>query len=470
MEKKITAKTQLQFGFFQACTVFAVTIPMMYITYFLTANAGMSAAVMGTVLLVARIVDFFLGLAAGGIIEKSRMKWGTYRSWLIILKYTVFAGVVFMFWDTSSMPMGLKAAFAIIGYILMHGSMDFWAVSQYGIIERRAGIDMGGRSQLSIAYARGMTVANIIISAVALPLIVYFGGVLNNANLGYLVVAAFFAMFIFIGSVTLVKTTKEFDLVKTAEETKNIPQITLGDMVKGAAGNGQLMLLLLVFCLNYIGMFTIQTVMQYYFAIIIKDMLMMSLSLTISMVFAFAGSVIGPSFGKKFGKKAALWVGVLLYGIFGMLITFLAKNSVWVYIILGGLSQFVFYMYFSFGMNYFLDAGEFGFYKTGKDNRNVALSIYNMPMKIGMMLGGVIGAYGLAIIGLDAVVAKTASAAQFASFVSGFMPLTGVIPGAFSVVAALLALLFYKITDEDAEKYAKANAEKLAAQKSGAEV
>ncbi|QSX08249.1 MFS transporter [Alkalibacter rhizosphaerae] len=456
MDNKITVKTQLTFAFFQFCSVMAVTIPMMYLTFYLTESVGMSAALMGTVLLIARIVDFIIGLVSGGVVEKSRMRWGTYRSWLIILKYVVFIGVCLQFWNTSSLPPVARGAVTIIGYIMMHGSMNFVSLAQYGLIQRRAGSDMNGRAKLSIAYARGMTVANIIISAVALPAVIWIGGFFPGYD--YLITAAFFALFFFIGSTVLVKATEEYDRVVTEEEAKKIPQISFKDMVKTAAGNGQLMLVLLAFCLTYIGMFIVQTIMQYYFVFIIGNQLMMSVSLTASMVFAFVGSIFGPIFGQKAGKKAALVTGMLLWGVFSALITFLAKGNVWIYIVLGGLGQVAFYMFFSFGMNYFLDAGEYGFYKTGKDNRNVALAMYNMPMKVGMGLGGAIGSFGLAFIGYTSGMTQVTDA-----FVDKFMMLTGIVPAVFMFASGLLILFFWKITDADAQKYATANAEKLAA-------
>ena len=121
------------------------------------------------------------------------MKWGTYRSWLIILKYVVFIGVCLQFWNTSSLPPVARGAVTIIGYIMMHGSMNFVSLAQYGLIQRRAGSDMNGRAKLSIAYARGMTVANIIISAVALPAVIWIGGFFPGYD--YLITAAFFALF-----------------------------------------------------------------------------------------------------------------------------------------------------------------------------------------------------------------------------------------------------------------------------------
>jgi GPH family glycoside/pentoside/hexuronide:cation symporter len=90
------------------------------------------------------------------------------------------------------------------------------------------------------------------------------------------------------------------------------------------------------------------------------------------------------------------------------------------------------YMFSSFSVIYMLDAGEYGFYKTGKDNRTVGMSMMNIPMKIGMAVGGAVGGFGLASIGFSTGMTVTAS------FISNFMWLLGGIPAAFYLLVPLL--------------------------------
>ena len=112
------------------------------------------------------------------------------------------------------------------------------------------------------------------------------------------------------------------------------------------------------------------------------------------------------------------------------------------------------YLFIGFGVNYFLDCGEYGYYKTGKDNRAIAMSMYNIPMKIGFMLGGSIASYGLAFLGFEAGMVMTES------FINRYMFLIGVVPAVLVAIAALIIHFGYKITDEDAAAYAKANMER----------
>ena len=75
-------------------------------------------------------------------------------------------------------------------------------------------------------------------------------------------------------------------------------------------------------------------------------------------------------------------------------------------------------------------------------------------MKIGFAGGSAIGGYGLAMIGYQAGMEITEK------FVSDFILIIGMIPAALCIIAAVIFFFGYKLKDEDAAMYAKANIEK----------
>ena len=115
------------------------------------------------------------------------------------------------------------------------------------------------------------------------------------------------------------------------------------------------------------------------------------------------------------------------------------------------------YIYFSFNANYTIDTGEYHLHKTGKDNRSLANGMMNIPFKIGMLVGGSVPMFVLTAIGYQPNMKQTPE------FVNKFMMLFGLFPAAFCILAAIIMLFFYKITDEDAARYARENAERAAA-------
>jgi Na+/melibiose symporter-like transporter len=112
----------------------------------------------------------------------------------------------------------------------------------------------------------------------------------------------------------------------------------------------------------------------------------------------------------------------------------------------------------------YLDCGEYGYYKSGVDNRTMAVTVMNWPTKIGFMFGGSIVGYMLAWAGYDAAGGVNGAQGAFADM-GKFMTTMGIIPAIGAGIAAVCIFLFYKLDDKTAAEYAKANVEREAAEK-----
>lgn len=450
-----TAKKIKAYSFYGFTLTIAITMSMMYITIFMTENLLYSAALMGTTLLIARLIDFVVGLIHGGIVEKARMKWGKYVSWVVLLKWVVFGGCVLLFTDISALPTVPKMIITILGYCMLNCSMNFLQTSQFGILAAISGTDMDERNKLSIRYGQGTALAQIISSAATLPLINFLTPILGNTN-AYTVAALVFALPYLIGATLLTKVAAPYDPPQPKDAKNAMPAPTVGEMIKSVIDNKQLLVYVSANTLFFTGMQLFSGVQAYYFMYVLGNYMLMSVAMTSSMVFALVGSVIGPKIGLKLGKKRAMVAGILLYTTGSLCITFFAKSSLIVYIAFTCVNSLGMYFFFPFMANYTIDCGEYGYYTSGKDNRAVAMGTMSMPMKIGMMLGGALAGYGLSLIGYTAGMTPTPE------FINNFMYLLGGLPSVFYILAALVMGLGYKITDADAAMYAKANAERTA--------
>ena len=111
---------------------------------------------------------------------------------------------------------------------------------------------------------------------------------------------------------------------------------------------------------------------------------------------------------------------------------------------------------------YWLDCGEYGYYKSGIDNRTMAVTVMNWPTKIGFMLGGSMVGWMIAWAGY-----QTPSGGNMGSFdyMDRFMTTMGLVPAIMAGIAAVCIFLFYKLDDKTAAEYARANVEREAAEK-----
>ena len=102
MEKPALTQRHVNlFALANGLNMMAQTIPLMYLTLFMTDYLHISPVAIGTGLLIAKTVDFLVGLVAGIIIEKSRLK-HKYLSWIRLLTVTLFFGNIVQVLDTTA--------------------------------------------------------------------------------------------------------------------------------------------------------------------------------------------------------------------------------------------------------------------------------------------------------------------------------------------------------------------------------
>lgn len=455
MKDKAFKKGVFQYTWFEFACCLAVMLPMSYFNLFMTDNLLISAAAVGTLLLASRIIDFVVGLIAGGVVEKARFKSGKFRPWLNFIKWVVLISICLHFLDTTGLPMFARIIICMVGYIGLNCSMNFVTLSQFGLMALIAGPSMEKRNILSMRYSQALAAGSIVVSASALPVIKFLTPYIGNSN-AYLLVAAVLAAVLFAATITFSNTAKAYDKPQEADSPGGA--VSVKDMVSSVVTNGQLLTVILSWTLFYIATFIMNGIMAHYFSYVLGNILFMSISMTVSGAFGFIAALIAPKIGVKLGKKNAMVSGLLLYAFGSLAITVFAGGSYIVYTVLGCANSFFMYMFQGFNVNYMLDAGEYGYHKTGKDNRTVAMSMMNIPMKIGMALGGSIGLFGLSFIGFEAGMSVTTD------FIDKFMWLLGGGPAIFAVLAALVMLFCYKISDVDAARYAEENAKKAAVQ------
>jgi Na+/melibiose symporter-like transporter len=427
-----------------------IMAPMSFFTIFLTDNLKMSAVLLGVIVSISRLADIIVGLISSPIMQSARQKGTKHSAWLNVCRWFISIGSILMLTNTSFLPMTARVVISIIAYCAANCAMNFVQTSYYGMMSVMAGPSMEDRNLMSIRGTQFANAAMLIASICTIPAIKWLTPKIGSAN-SYTLMAALFAIPMIFGSGHLNKIADKYDTGAGGG-----PVVSVGDMIKSVVTNGQLLIILLANTLLNIGIWVMQTLMTYYYTYILGDFIYMSLAMTILTAFGLVAAFIGPKIGVRMGKKNAMVFGLFFSVVADVLVFFFARHSVWPIIIIGCLGSIARYAWMGFTINYVLDAGEYHLHKTGQDNRVVAMGTMVMPVKIGLWVGGAIGSFGLAAIGYTAGMAVTSR------FVVSFMALYALAPAACSLMAGLLVLIGYHITDKDAAFYAKENAERIA--------
>ena len=123
-QDKLTIKEKICYGLGDSSANIFLGMTMMFLPYFYTDVLGISAAAMGVLFVVARLVDAFYDPFIGNVADRTRSKHGSYRPFLLYLAlpYGVSCLLVFLAPDFS--PTG-KLIYATVTYlflILMYAS------------------------------------------------------------------------------------------------------------------------------------------------------------------------------------------------------------------------------------------------------------------------------------------------------------------------------------------------------------
>ncbi|MDR2957750.1 MAG: MFS transporter [Coriobacteriales bacterium] len=473
-QKNLSLKQYFGYSFYSFASFFGM-ITFAFLNYFYPV-IGMNYVLFSTALLVARILDFILTLFVGGIMEKVPLKLGggKYRPWLFISQFTIYAGMVLLFSDPVPGNDVVHFIIVVVGSILVNTTMSFIITAQFGIVPQMAGASVTDRVNLTTWNYRFMVLGQVGTSALGAYVLAWIGMVIAPP-LNYTVMTAAFALFYFLGIGVLRATAKPYD--KRVEGMPGMPTVKVSDMVKAVATNSQLLIYLLAQTLMFTGLMAMMNIMIYYYQIIVpfthegitvQDGFpgLFTIGMTATSVASFIFALFAPILGNKLGKVRAMWIGCLIAALSGVL-NFFFGASWWVlYIGISFLGTFSAALYSGFGVNYALDCGEYGLWKTGQDHRLVIMSMTNMPMKIAAIVGGLI-LYALAFIGYDSMAVSIAAdqnvlpAFASDSFVTGYMFCLGMVPAIFNTLAALLMAFAYKIKDADAARYAAENMERM---------
>ncbi|BFK28382.1 hypothetical protein F320042A7_39520 [Blautia producta] len=433
----------------------AIMVGFMYLNTFATEVLVIPAGTLAVALGVAKLLDFCFSLFAGAIIEKVKIgKTGKNQSWLYLGRWILAVSIMAEVCNTSAAPLIVRVAVLSVSYTVLNCLMNILQTAYYGVLAAVAGPNMANRNAMTINMTRQSTVITIICSFIPT-----FVTVLPFGNWNYFIVAFVFMLPMPFALGAIAKCADGKDVPVGA--TGSVNQVGIGDMFGTLLKNPQMLVLFLVFTILYIAQFTYQANYTYYFIYVVGDFTKMTLATLINAFVGFLAAMVMPKLGAKLGKKMSCVFGFLMMSVALILVSFFgAPNGVpnlTAYIIIMSLLMAGTYTWMPYMVVLFLDAGEYFLYKTGKDTRAIAAGLASPPMKIGMTVGNTLGLALLSAIGFVSGGAFEISV----TWIANFMRVTFMLPGLIYLAAAIIMLLFYKISDKDAAMYAQANAEKM---------
>lgn len=419
---------------------------------------GVSVALVGTMMMVARFVDAFTDVAMGQIVDRSRPgKKGKFLPWIRRMCGPVAVASFLMYasWF-QDMSMGFKIGWMFVTYLLW-GSVFYTSINiPYGSMASALSADPKERAQLSSFRTIGATIAGSVIGIV-LPLIVYYQDEAGNQILSgpkTTLAAGIFS----VGAVIcyLLCYFMSTERVKVEQKTE---KFNFKELVKGLVTNKALVGIVICSILMLLVQLTMQSMSTYVYLNYFGNVQAQSVAGVVGLVMTLLLSTVVVKLQVKMGRKELAIAGSL-FGAVIFFITWLThtKNA-WLYVGLYALAYLGLAAFSLICWAMITDVIDDTEVRTGERSDGTIYAVYSFARKLGQAASaGVTGAL-LGLIGYSAETAFEPAVTE------GIFNLACLIPtGGFILLAAAL-WFFYPLNKKRVEDNAKFLAEK--AEKAG---
>ncbi|MEH7097840.1 glycoside-pentoside-hexuronide (GPH):cation symporter [Neobacillus vireti] len=431
--KKLTLKEKISYGLGDVGNGFMFDMGQIYLLKFYTDVLGISAYWGGLVFLISKVFDAFADSAVGAFVDKRKVgKRGKFRPFILFgsIPLAIMTVISFMAPDFSGTG---KIVFAFVTYMAFGLSYSIVNIP-YGSLAASMTQDSVDRASLGSFRAIGSQFAMLISGMVVIPIVLYF----PNQKLGYTVGIASMALVGVIFHYICYRNTNENVIREPKIEKEKVP---MSKLFKLLLSNRPLIALCFV-CLFMVAASNLRTAVQlYYLQYNLKNAGLMSLLSFTSIGIAVIGSFFIPALVKRLGKKNTFIMGLLI-GIVADALNFLLPASVPAFLTLLSIGSLG--LSFAMGLPWVMvaDAVDYHEWKTGQRTEGIVYSSYSFFRKLAQALAGFIPGVALGLIGY------VPNAEQTAGTLLGIKGLMFLVPAGLNLVAAVILILVYNLTED----------------------
>lgn len=442
MEEKKYLNAFNKFGYgagdFAANMVFGLISS--FVMIYLTNTVGMNAAVVGTLIMVSKLLDGLTDIAFGSILDRTHTKMGKARPWMLGSFFGNAICLILLFATPLGMGETAQYIYFFITYTLLNAI--FYTVNNISYSTLTALITKNGNERVQLGTFRfiGSTIGNLVVSNFTLKMVENFGG----GAAGWKITAVIFAV-----TGLVINTFSVFSVKELPEEVVNdsvtdaaSEKVGFVETMKLLLSNKYFDMLALLYTVFYMNMGISMGGAVYFCIYVLGDGNMFGKFATMSSIASVIGLIMVPFLIKKFHSIRTVSMGSFGLHILvriAFVMAALAKN-VPLMMILFALS---FLTCCSLGGTFnalVAEASEYTFRKTGKRIDGSMYSCTSFGMKVGGGLGSAMSGWLLAASGFDAAeLVQAASVNNMLTFMFTGVPL---------IAGIIVLFIYYKLNVE----------------------
>lgn len=451
--KPFGLKDKLGYMFGDFGNDFTFILSSMMLMKFYSDVMGVSVALIGTMMMVARFVDAFTDVAMGQIVDRSTPgKKGKFIQWIRRMSGPVALSSFLMYatWF-KDMSMGFKVFWMFATYLLW-GSIFYTSINiPYGSMVSAVSAESKDRASLSNWRTIGASLAGTFIGVV-LPLIVFYEDEAGNQVLdgNRMTIAALICS---IGSVIcyMLCYSMVTERVKVGQKTE---QFDLKSLVRGIVTNKALIGIIVASICMLLVQLTSQTMSTYVFPNYFRNTQAQSLSGLVGVIITFICAAFTVRLSQKFGRKelaiAASIIGAIVYAI----AYFVHTENAWVFIGFYALAYIGLGVFSLISWAMITDVIDDTEVQTGERSDGTIYAVYSFARKLGQAASSGASGFLLSMIGY------TQATAFDEDVVNGIYDITCLVPAIGFVLLACVLLFLYPLNKGRVEENTRVLAKK----------
>lgn len=431
----VSRREKIAYGLGDAASNIVFQTVMLFLGVYYTDVLGISAAAVGTIFLVVRIFDAVTDPLMGYITDRTRTRWGRYRPYLLWLSLPFGVTTVLAFTGSGLAGFG-RTVYAVITYALLMAVYTGINIP-YCALGGALSTDPGERVSIQSYRFVLAWVGGLLVTTSVMPLADYLGA--GDPALGYsrsmmVLAAAGVGMFLlcFLG---------------TKERTPVPAEVSTGPWsnVLQALSNERLRILCMVQVVLLIGIVARNAASVYF----VHDVLgregstrVVSAFMTVGMLGQIGGGLISDHLCRWTDKHLLVPTLHLLAAAFSASAMILPARFLELHFVL----HFIWAASVACGVPILWamlsDAADYGVRRSGEELTGTVFAVNLFAIKMGMALGGTLGAWILAGFGYDGQ-----ATFQSRSALVGILIAFSIVPAGASMLVALIMQLYHPERD-----------------------
>jgi GPH family glycoside/pentoside/hexuronide:cation symporter len=403
MRTKTSSAEKITYGLGGIGYQMTLALANAFLVLYYTDSAMLSAAFVGTMMLVARLLDGVSDIVMGIVIEKTATRFGKARPWVLIGSIPLAVSMVLLFNVPSHLPEISKNAYAFVTYVFMSVICYTITALAHTAMLPRISLDSTDRGVTTVVVGLMQGIVTAALIGGFAPLIQALGG--ESSQSAWTVISLIIAVssFLLLSVCFIVTKEKMSAKAKTVDDTGKIPDTktplkeALPFLLKG-----RYFYIIIVLYLTMAITNGTAGIGVYYMRDVLGNANLMGIFSICSVIPMIIAMPVTPTLFAKFGKRKTL-IYCLGFTILVRIVMFMFPTNISVQMAGAFLGTLAVVPLWIATPNMICDLVDYGDYKRGIRMEGLAVSASSFGTKLGMGLGSLMLGNGLALGGYNAL-------------------------------------------------------------------